>query len=59
MTSLPVTSLPFMSHPLAMLLPVIHNCSFLTTDMVRKKARECPSGHVQNILPVMTSLPVT
>ena len=49
MTSLPVTSLPFMSHPLAMLLPVIHNCTFLTTDMVRKKARECPSG-----LPVMT-----
>ena len=25
----------------------------------KKKARECPSGHVQNILPVMTSLPVT
>jgi hypothetical protein len=59
MTWLPVTWLPFMSHPLAMLLPVMHNCTFRTTAMVRKKARECPSGHVQNILPVMTSLPVT
>ena len=48
----------FMSHPLSMLLPVMHNCTFRTTDMVRKKARECPSVHVQNILPVMTSLPV-
>jgi hypothetical protein len=59
MTSLPVTWLPFMSHPLAMLLPVMHNCTFRTTAMVRKQARGCPSGHVQNILPVMTSLPVT
>jgi hypothetical protein len=64
MTSLPVPSLPvtwhpFMSHPLAMLLPVMPNCTFRTTAMVRKKSRECPSGHVQNILPVMTSLPVT
>jgi hypothetical protein len=57
--SLPVTWLPFMSHPLAILLPVMRNCTFRTTAMVRKKARECPSSHVQNILPVMTSLPVT
>jgi hypothetical protein len=112
--SLPVTWLLFMSHPLAMLLPVMHNCTFRTTAMVRKKkgvfyhvcvltvvfllnnlrikwmkwsiyspkspsrrslciypglwlalyrmirtkARECTSGHVQNILPVMTSLPI-
>jgi hypothetical protein len=48
-----------MSHSLAMLLPVMHNCTFRTTVMVRKKARECPFGHVQNILPVMTSLLVT
>ena len=46
MTSLPVPSfsvtwLPFMSHPLAMLLPVMGNCTFRTTAMVRKKAREC------------------
>ena len=64
MTSLPVPSLPdrwlpFMSHPLTMLLPVMCNCAFRTTTMVRKKARECPYGHVSNILPVMTSLPVT
>ena len=59
MTSLPVTWLPFMSHPLAMLLPVMHNCTFRTTAMVRKKARKFPSEHVQNILPLMTSLPVT
>ena len=46
----------FMSHPLAMLLPVMHNCTFRATAMVRKKAREWPSEHVQNVLPVMTSL---
>jgi hypothetical protein len=42
MTSLPVPSLsvtwlPFMSHPLAMLLPVMDNCTCRTTAMVRKK----------------------
>jgi hypothetical protein len=59
MTSLPVTWLPVMSYPLTMLLPVIRNGTFRTTTMVRKKARECTSGHVQNITPAMTSLPVT
>jgi hypothetical protein len=49
-TSVHVTSI---SHATS----VMHNCAFRTTAMVRKKARECLSGHVQNILPVMTSLP--
>ena len=52
--SLPVTWLPFMSYPLTMLLPVMRNCTFRTTIMVRKKR-----GNVQNILPAMTSFPVT
>ena len=56
--SLPVTWLPVMSHPLDMLIPAMSNGTFRTTTMVKKK-RECTSGHVQNILPVMTSLPVT
>jgi hypothetical protein len=57
--SLPVTWLPVMSHALAMLIPAMSNGTFRTTTMVKKKKRECTSGHVQNILPVMTSLPVT
>ena len=52
MTSVHVTSI---SHAAS----VMHICTFRTTAMVIKKARECPSEHVQNILPVMTSLPVT
>jgi hypothetical protein len=56
---IPVTSLSVTSHPVAMLLPVMSNGTFCTTTMVRKNARECKSGHAQNILPVMTSLLVT
>jgi hypothetical protein len=93
-----VTSCDVTSNPVAILLPVMHNDTFYTNTIVRKKrgendvisghvtsvhvtsishatsghaqlyisyycygkkkARECPSEHVQNILPVMTSLPV-
>jgi hypothetical protein len=58
MTSLPVTSFSVTSHPVAMLPWVISNGTFCTTTIVRKIAQECTSGHAQNILPVMTSLPV-
>ena len=58
MTSLPVTSLSVTSHPVAMLLSVMSNGTFCTTTIVKKR-RRCTSGHAQNILPVMTSLPVT
>jgi hypothetical protein len=49
----PMTSLSATSHPVAMLLPVVRNDTFCTATMVRKKARECTSGHTQNILLVM------
>ena len=58
-TSLPVTSLPVTSHHVAMLLSVMSNGTFCTTTIVRKKARGGTSGHAHNILPVITSLPVT
>ena len=56
---IPVTSFSVTSHPVAMLLPVMNNGTFFTTTMVRKKAQECTFGHAQNILPVITSLPIT
>jgi hypothetical protein len=57
-TSLLVTSLSLTSHPEAMLLSVMSNGTFCTTTIVKER-RGCTSGHAQNILPVMTSLPVT
>jgi hypothetical protein len=36
--SLPVTWLPFMSHPLTMLLPVMRNCTFRTTAMKKRRS---------------------
>jgi hypothetical protein len=56
-TSLSVTSLSVTSHPVAMLLSVMSNDTFCITTIVRKK-RGCTSEHAQNILPVMTSLPL-
>jgi hypothetical protein len=59
MTSLPLMSLSVTSHPVAMLLSVMSYGTFCTTTIVRKKAQGCTSGHAQNILTVMMSLPVT
>jgi hypothetical protein len=42
-----------------MLLSVMSYGTVCTTTIVRKKARGCTSGHAQNILSAMTSLPVT
>jgi hypothetical protein len=44
MTSLPVTSLSVTSHPVAILLPVMHNGTFCTTTMVRKKRGNALQG---------------